>query len=744
MNRKLLPFVALLACLALPLGHLAAQDDTPAPLAANFLPDGEPNDTFATASGLFDSGYDGTYLMTPADVDFFRLDLTSAYRISPQLGMNTGYYDDPAVLRAELALFNSAQTLLAQDADCDETTVLPEMSVPAGVYYFRVRACAGAFDSDQSYGLSAYGDNARPIEWEPNNSRATANPFDNADAAISPAGDVDFYRFEATAGQTWYANLEARDATLTPEMALQDANGTVLATSGPGYLYYDVTATGTYYFRVRASNPGGTGAYRIYGGETTPYPPPGDDEPNDTPAQAVAIKYGASLWGESGGANDPIDYYRFEGQAGDPIAISQARYNEDEWVFPVIQLFDPAMNPVPLNHGMTEPYRVSWTTLPVSGVYRLAFTGVYHHWLARTGSEEPNNTLATATDIVLDETLEVIHDYPCDDDWYRFQGRAGDILPNVNATHEDVYHYVNLYTADGAPHDGVILSSDGVYYLRVQGWGTDYDAWWCWEGEYNEPFAKALWISAAVDGLGGDASIKRGDIVTRKTPANRWAIVFDASDVGITQNVNGFTRMPNGSILMSLAGAQNVPGLGQVMPHDIIRFSPTSLGNNTVGTFQWFLDGSDVGLTAAGEKIDAIYFRGDINTDVALVVSLSGAAKVPWQSGGDLAVDDEDLINFVALRYGADSAGKWRMSDDATSLPGMAAEDINGVEFVRGYPSRFSFKLITLASAFNLGGMTGGPMDVLSLGTDDDPSYPPFRMANKKIDAIGYGPAWHD
>ena len=44
MNRKLFLLVVLLACLALPLGHLAAQEPA-APQAA----ESEPNDTIATA-----------------------------------------------------------------------------------------------------------------------------------------------------------------------------------------------------------------------------------------------------------------------------------------------------------------------------------------------------------------------------------------------------------------------------------------------------------------------------------------------------------------------------------------------------------------------------------------------------------------------------------------------------------------------------------------------------------------------
>ena len=53
MKRNLFLFIALLACLALPLGHLAAQDDTPpAPNWSDYttVHETEPNDTPAQAN----------------------------------------------------------------------------------------------------------------------------------------------------------------------------------------------------------------------------------------------------------------------------------------------------------------------------------------------------------------------------------------------------------------------------------------------------------------------------------------------------------------------------------------------------------------------------------------------------------------------------------------------------------------------------------------------------------------------
>lgn len=354
---------------------------------------------------------------------------------------------------------------------------------------------------------------------------------------------------------------------------------------------------------------------------------------------------------------------------------------------------------------------------------------------------EPNDTLAQATPIAYGQIVHGVYETDgnnCASDWFRFQGRAGDTLRYLDFRNDDEQVGLgHLYDANGnyLP-ETMVLPADGTYYLRL----LSIDPEWleCYGGDYSFHLgAEALWVSASADGLGGNAAIKRGDIATRKAGANQWAIVFDASDVGITKNLVAFDRMPDGSLLLSLGAAQNVTGLGKVMPQDIIRFVPTALGANTAGTFEWYLDGSDVGLTTAGEKIDAIDWRADVANP--LRVSLTGAGSLPRQSGGNLAVADEDVINFVATQFGATTAGKWRMDFDGSTRPGLAVEDVNALARIALEPARLSFDLMTLADAFNLGGRSGGPRDVLGLEAGGPA---PFRMADKPIDGIAVGPAW--
>ena len=742
MNRKLLLLIALLACFALPLGHLAAQDATPAAADASLLPYGEPNDTVATATPA--TGYRVNGYLTATDLDFYRW--TAA---RPENLLVEFYpYGQPAPLRIELALFDAGQSLLQQDTTCDDSPARMEALVPPGDYYVRVEACPGPVDQDQEYQVWLGG---QATEWEPNNSRATASPLahtgdayfgDTVAGAISADSDVDFYGFQGEAGRMLNVDVWTEDHALWPQVSLLDSTGAVLSngqTNCAGnsntacLLYYTLPADGDYYLRIRsATHPNGAGDYRFWFSLEVQRV---EVEPNDTPAQAFAAAIGSNLVGELGW-DDAVDYYRFYGEAGDRVAFTEYEYSYEYQS--VLTLYDPSMQPL----ALSGPSR--FVALPATGEYTLRVQppvgetdDEYYLFITPLPAGEPNDTWQTATPATIGQTITAAHDYLCDDDWYRFQGRKGDVFSFIDPPVQFADSpFAFLYDAGGNRLDGeVVLPADGTYYLKVLGdWWTDDDGD-CLEGPHTFTLGESLWISAPVDGLGGDATIKRGDIVTRRTAAGKWQLVFDASDVGITADVTAIERLPNGTILMALGTAQNVPGLGKVMPQDIIRFVPTSLGSNTAGAFQWFLDGSDVGLTTTGEKIDAISYQR--NVQYPLRISITGAGSVPRVSGGALAVADEDIITFVQTQWGANTAGAWRMNLDGSTVPGLAVEDINALSRVPMYPERTSPELMVLFDSFRISGVSGGPKDVFDMQNGIWVK----DLADKKIDALTVGAA---
>ncbi len=107
--------------------------------------------------------------------------------------------------------------------------------------------------------------------------------------------------------------------------------------------------------------------------------------------------------------------------------------------------------------------------------------------------------------------------------------------------------------------------------------------------------------------------------------------------------------MEDGSYLLSLSAPLTIAGLGRIDDSDILRFVPTSLGANTAGTLALYFDGSDVGLEANEEDINAI-----VVTDEGILLSTVGAARVPG-AGASPA----DLLLFRPSQLGSETAGTW-------------------------------------------------------------------------------------
>ena len=194
---------------------------------------------------------------------------------------------------------------------------------------------------------------------------------------------------------------------------------------------------------------------------------------------------------------------------------------------------------------------------------------------------------------------------------------------------------------------------------------------------------------------------------------------FDGSDVGLygslTLAVDAFHIMTNGDILVSLSGILSP----NAKDADIYRFVPTSLGPNTAGSFLWYIDGSDVGLTGEGENIDAI----QVLDDGDLILSVSGTADVPGLSG----IHGEDLIRFSPTNLGSSTSGTWSMYFDGSDvdLADSAGEDIWGVWIDANGDVYMSSE-----GSFSVPGLSGVGSDIfdcmpLSLGSDTSCAYSP-------------------
>lgn len=194
------------------------------------------------------------------------------------------------------------------------------------------------------------------------------------------------------------------------------------------------------------------------------------------------------------------------------------------------------------------------------------------------------------------------------------------------------------------------------------------------------------------------------DILAYDYGTDKWVFLFDGSDVGVTKNLTGFTFDPLGCILMSFNGAIKVTGIGRVKMQDIVRFCPMTLGENTSGTFTWFFDGSDVGLSTSGEIIDAI----DLLPDGRLALSTKGTHKVPQTGGGNVEGGKNDILVFNFASYGENTAGTFQTLLAGNDIPGMKKENIIGV-WVNPFDGNF---YLSTYDDHNLGGVVGDNNDI--------------------------------
>jgi len=229
------------------------------------------------------------------------------------------------------------------------------------------------------------------------------------------------------------------------------------------------------------------------------------------------------------------------------------------------------------------------------------------------------------------------------------------------------------------PSDATKFWGVGEFTRSTNSWGTrifNFDA------TYSPPTTGIL-MSFRGDTTTGGFAFTKGDVV-RVDPSNgTWQMYFDSSDVlASPANIDALAVLPTGELLISFVAAESIPGLTggpngiDVDDSDIVKFTPTSLGEVTTGTWSFYFDGSDVGLDTDGEDIDALTLDGSGN----LIISVIG----PYDVGGGLVGKDEDLILFTPTSLGATTTGTWSMfmnGRDPDVKLGSVGEDVDAADF---------------------------------------------------------------
>jgi hypothetical protein len=236
---------------------------------------------------------------------------------------------------------------------------------------------------------------------------------------------------------------------------------------------------------------------------------------------------------------------------------------------------------------------------------------------------------------------------------------------------------------------------------------------------------RPLYVSSSQSGTVAGIAFTPGDILIHNPLRDTWAMFFDASDVGLKGDLAAMAIQPHWqwdeddrtifTILMSLAGAQTVPGVGRVRPWDVIEFQATSIGDNTAGTFGMYQQGHEVGLSDTGERIDAI---GPVYgpTGYAIQVSTTGSVSVPedpfglWDDDTILNARDEDILAF-------DYWDEWWFAPyfDGSVVPGLAEEDVIAADVTASFPETW---FLTIRGNGRIGNRDYSQKDIFMVDVD--------------------------
>jgi PKD repeat protein len=181
----------------------------------------------------------------------------------------------------------------------------------------------------------------------------------------------------------------------------------------------------------------------------------------------------------------------------------------------------------------------------------------------------------------------------------------------------------------------------------------------------------ALYFSLGSSATLGGVSVANEDIVAFDGAA--FNLYFDGSDVGLGSfTIDAFSILGPTEILLSFTSAGTIGGVS-MDDSDALKFTATSLGPTTAGTFSMYFDGSDVGLSGDSEDVDAI----ELLSNGHLLVSTTGSVGVPGVSSGA----DEDLLEFTPTSLGTNTSGTWALHFDGSDV-GLASssdEDVDAV-----------------------------------------------------------------
>ncbi|MGF1523109.1 MAG: hypothetical protein ACFBSF_12410 [Leptolyngbyaceae cyanobacterium] len=209
----------------------------------------------------------------------------------------------------------------------------------------------------------------------------------------------------------------------------------------------------------------------------------------------------------------------------------------------------------------------------------------------------------------------------------------------------------------------------------------------------------SLLLTLNQDTLLNDIDITDQDIA--QFDGTNFNLYFEGSDVGIVDTgIDAFDAISATEILLSFDQPTTLPGVGAVDDSDVVRFTASSLGEDTAGTFALEFDGSDVGLSNGGEDIDGLVGL----PDGSLLLSINGNLN----PGNGIIANSNDVVLFTPTSTGDTTAGSFSVFFDGSDV-GVIDGGVDGLSI-----DAASDLFLSTTDDFAVGGVTGKDEDVIA------------------------------
>ena len=218
------------------------------------------------------------------------------------------------------------------------------------------------------------------------------------------------------------------------------------------------------------------------------------------------------------------------------------------------------------------------------------------------------------------------------------------------------------------------------------------------------PAPLAIYATAAGGSVPGAGAYTKGDVL--KWDGATWTKWFSSAAEGLNvlADLTAFDVDDGDAGSGWLVWRQTllIAGAGRTLGQDIVYYDG--------GTFATFFDGSDVGLTTSGERIDGLEVRpGSPGCDHDLLISTVAGGSVRNGTNPPIAFTGEDVLRFCLTSVGANTAGSWQLLEELQSEGLGRNNSLDIAAGTDGSPTRLYFLPKT---AFTLDGATVRPSEI--------------------------------